>query len=72
MTNPLKNVYENANTLALGGVGTFAKEKLLELNWINLEKRKKFFGVLRTIGWHLIWNSTLIHCALDQICKWVV
>ena len=39
MTNPLKNVYENANTLLLGGVGTFAKEKLLELNWINLEKR---------------------------------
>ena len=27
----------------LGGVGTFAKEKLLELNWINLEKREMFF-----------------------------
>ena len=39
MTNPLKNICENANTLVLGGVGTFAKEKLLELNWINLEKR---------------------------------
>ena len=39
VTNPLKNVCENANTLVLGGVGTFAKEKLLELNWINLEKR---------------------------------
>ena len=41
MTNSLENVCENANTLALGGggVGTFAKEKLLELNWINLEKR---------------------------------
>ena len=42
VTNPLKNVYENANTLALGGVGTFAKEKLLELNWINMEKEKRF------------------------------
>ena len=70
MTNPLKNVCENANTLLLGGVGTFAKEKLLELNWINLEKRERFFGILRTIGWLLIWNSSLIHCALDQICKW--
>jgi len=40
VTNPLKNVYENANTLSLGGVGTFAKKKLLELNWINLEKRE--------------------------------
>jgi hypothetical protein len=27
------------------GVGTFAKEKLLELNWINLEKREKDFSV---------------------------
>ena len=46
MTNPLKNAFENANTLSLGGVGTFSKEKLLELNWINLEKRKRFFSVL--------------------------
>ena len=46
MTNPLKNICENTNTLVLGGVGTFAKEKLLELNWINLEKRG-FFGVLK-------------------------
>ena len=46
MANPLKNVCENANTLALGGVGTFANEKKLELLWINLEKRKRFFGVL--------------------------
>ena len=42
----MKNAYENANTLALGGVGTFAKEKKLELLWINLEKRKRFFDVL--------------------------
>jgi hypothetical protein len=47
----LKNICENANVLTLDGihlvaVGTFAKEKLLELNWINLEKRKQFFGVL--------------------------
>ena len=69
MTNPLKFFCENADTLAPGGVGRFAKENLLELNWINLEKRERFFGVLRTIGWLLIWNSTLIHCALDQICK---
>ena len=45
MTNPLKNVCKNANTLALGGVGTFPKEKLLGLNWMNLEKREMFFGV---------------------------
>ena len=50
MTNPLKNICENANTLALGGVSTFAKEKLLGLNWINSEKRERFFGVLQTIG----------------------
>ena len=49
MTNPLKNVCENANTLVLGGVGTFAKEKLLELNWINLEKREMFFDGLQTM-----------------------
>jgi hypothetical protein len=58
--------------VTLDGVGTFAKEKLLELNWINLEKRKRFFGVLRTIGFSLDWNSALIHYALDQICKWDV
>jgi hypothetical protein len=33
----------------LGGVGTFAKEKLLELNWINLERRERLFSVLRTL-----------------------
>ena len=49
MTNPLKNICENANTLELGGVDTFAKEKLLELNWINLEKRESFFSVLQTM-----------------------
>jgi len=26
----------------LGGVGTFAKEKVLELIWINLEERERF------------------------------
>ena len=41
MTNPLENVYENANTLALGGVGTFAKEKKLELLWINSAKKQR-------------------------------
>jgi hypothetical protein len=46
--NPLKNGCENANTLALGSVGTFAKEKLeahLELAFFG----KRVFGVLRTI-----------------------
>jgi hypothetical protein len=33
----------------LGGVGTFAKEKLLELNGINLERRERLFSVLRTL-----------------------
>ena len=68
MTNLLKNVCENGNTLALGD----AKEKKLELLWINLEKRKRFFGVLRTIGWSLDWNTILIHCDLDQVCMWDV
>ena len=72
MTNPLNFFYENANTLALGGVGTFANEKKLELLWINLEKRKRFFGVLRTIGWSLDWNTVFIHCYLDQVCMWDV
>jgi hypothetical protein len=45
VTNPLKNIYENANTLALGGVGTFAKEKLEDhLDLASFGKR--FFGVL--------------------------
>ena len=42
--NPLKNVCENANRHAwwctLGGVGTFAKEKVLELMLINLWEKK--------------------------------
>ena len=38
----------------------------------QLGEERGFFGVLRTIGWLLIWNSALIHCALDQICKWDV
>ena len=42
----MENVCKNANALTLGGIGTFAKEKLLELNWINLEKTERFFGVL--------------------------
>ena len=50
MTNHLKNICKNAKTLALGGtlggVGIFTKEKLLELNWINLEKRERFFDVV--------------------------
>ena len=45
--NPLKNVCENANRHAwwctLGGVGTFAKEKVLELMLINLGEERKGF-----------------------------
>ena len=52
--------------------GTFAKENKLELLRINLEKRKRFFGVLQTIGWSLDWNTALIHCDLDQVCMWDV
>ena len=44
--NPLKNVCENANRHAwwctLGGVGTFAKEKELELILINFGKQEGF------------------------------
>ena len=47
------------------GVGTFAKEKVLELILINLEKREKAFGVLQTFRWLLVWNTALIHFDLD-------
>jgi hypothetical protein len=53
-------------------VGTFAKEKVLELILINLVKEERFFGVLRTLGWLLEWNPALIHCDLDKVSKWVV
>ena len=39
---------------------------------INLGKKERGFGVLRTLGWLLEWNTALIHYALDQIFKWVV
>ena len=55
--NPLKNVCENANRHAwwctLGGVGTFAKEKMLELMLINFGNQERFFGVLRKLDWLL-------------------
>ena len=56
----------------LGGVGTFAKEKVLELMLIDLGKQETLFGVLQKLGWLLEWNTTLIHCVLDQIFNWVV
>ena len=31
----------------------------------QLEKEERCFGVLRTLGWLLEWNTALIHCALD-------
>ena len=43
----------------------FAKEKVLKLIMFNLEKREKSFGVLRTLGWLLDWNTALIHFDLD-------
>jgi hypothetical protein len=64
---PRENDCENANTYAHGGVDTFAKEKVFELVLINLAKREMFFGVLRTLGWLLEWNTALIHCELDQV-----
>ena len=54
------------------GVGTFAKEKVLELMLINLRKKERCFGVLRRLGWLLEWNTTLIHCVLDQVFSLVV
>ena len=41
MANPLENVYENANIHTHGGVGTFTKEKKLELMWINSVKKRR-------------------------------
>jgi len=37
---------------------------------INLRKKERHFGVLRTLGWLLEWNTALIHCALDQLFMW--
>jgi hypothetical protein len=31
----------------------------------QLGEGRKFFGVLRTLGWLLEWNTALIHCDLD-------
>ena len=39
---------------------------------INFGEKERFFGVLRTLGWLLKWNTALIHCALDQELMWVV
>ena len=33
---------------------------MLELILFNLEKKEKSFGVLRTLGWLLDWNTALI------------
>ena len=33
----------------------------------QLGKEERCFGVLRTLGWLLEWNTALIHCALDQV-----
>ena len=40
MANPLENDCENANKHTHGGVGTFTKEKKLELMWINSVKKR--------------------------------
>jgi hypothetical protein len=45
---------------------------VLELNWINIEKRERSFGVLWTVGWHLYWNTALILCDWDQVGMWDV
>jgi hypothetical protein len=50
----------------------FAKEAVLELIMLNLEKSERFFGVLWTLGWLLKWNTALICCELDQVLLWVV
>ena len=33
----------------------------------QLGKEERRFGVLRTLGRLLEWNTALIHCALDQV-----
>ena len=67
--NPLKMIVKMLTHMhkrcTLGGVGTFAKVKVLE-------KKESFFGVLRTLGWLLEWNTALIHCDLDQVVMLVV
>ena len=45
MANPLENDYENADTHTHGGVGTFTKEKKLELMWINSAMKRRREGV---------------------------
>ena len=55
--NPLKMFVKCKHTgtwcCSRGVVGTFAKEKELELMFINLGKQERLFGVLRRLGWLL-------------------
>jgi hypothetical protein len=69
VTNPLKNVCENANTLAHDGV------HLVVLAHLQMRRSWRSFGetwVEKEKWWFLDWNSVSIHCALDQICMWDV
>ena len=54
MANPLKNVCEKLTHIhmvcILGGVGTFAKEKMLELMWINSAKKRRRNKSLEVTG----------------------
>ena len=43
------------------------KEKGVGVDVDQLGKEERRFGVLRTLGWILEWNTALIHCALDQV-----
>ena len=51
MANPLENVYENANIHTHGGVGTFTKEKKLELMWINSVMKRRREGLETPPAW---------------------
>jgi hypothetical protein len=46
-----------------GGVGTFTKEKVLELIWINLQKRKRFFSC--TLNFRMVLG---LEFCVDSFC----
>jgi hypothetical protein len=73
VTNPLKNICEKLThthkVLYTWWCWHICKGEVVGVELDQLREEKRFFGVIKTIGWSLDWNSILIHCALDQICK---
>ena len=63
----MENDCENANTHTHGGVGTFAKEKKLELMWINsvMKRRRKVIHIV-FITWEQGFETSPTECPLVE------